>query len=164
LGGAVRPRQWMKNLLVFAAPFTAGGITDGAVLFSGLVAVVAFTLVASAVYLVNDVVDAAADRSHPTKCRRPIASGAVPVRVAVTVAWVLFGGGMAVGLFAGWRLLLVLAGYVALQLGYSFGLKHQPVVDLAIVAAGFLLRAVAGGVAAGLPLSQWFLLVTAFGS
>lgn len=167
LGGllrATRPRQWVKNVLVFAAPFTAGEITGGSVLVSGLVAFAAFVLAASAVYLVNDVVDVEADRAHPTKCGRPIAAGVVPVPIALGAASVLFAGGVAVSFLADWRLAIVLAVYGAVQLGYCCGLKHQPVVDLAIVASGFLLRAVAGGVAAGIVLSQWFLLVTAFGS
>lgn len=164
LGRSTRPRQWVKNVLVFAAPFTAGEITDGSVLVAGLLAFAAFVLAASAVYLVNDVVDVEADRAHPTKCQRPIAAGVVPRSVALAATIVLFAGGVTVGYLADWRLAMVLVVYAAVQLGYCYGLKHQPVVDLAIVASGFLLRAVGGGVAAGIVLSQWFLLVTAFGS
>ncbi|SFQ44335.1 decaprenyl-phosphate phosphoribosyltransferase [Amycolatopsis arida] len=159
-----RPRQWVKNVLVLAAPFTAGQITNAAVLLDAAVAFVAFSLVASSIYLVNDAVDVEADRAHPTKRHRPIAAGIVPVPVAYAAAVVFFLGGMAVGLVADPRLLIVLGVYEAVQLGYCFGLKHQPVVDLAIVGSGFLMRLIAGGVAAGIALSQWFLLVTAFGS
>ncbi len=162
-----RPRQWVKNVLVLAAPFAAYAadpvfrvdvVTDAAIAF------VAFCLVASAVYLVNDAIDVEADRAHPTKRNRPIAAGIVPIQAAYSVAVVLFLASFAVSLVSSWRLLVVIGVYAVVQIGYCLGLKHQPVIDLCIVASGFLLRAIAGGAAAGLPLSQWFLLVTAFGS
>lgn len=159
-----RPRQWVKNVLVFAAPFTAAQITSTSVLLDALVAFVGFCLVASSVYMVNDIVDVEADRAHPTKYKRPIAAGVVPVPAAYAAAVALLGGGLAISFLADWRLAVVLGIYEAVQLGYCFGLKHQPVVDLAIVGSGFLMRSIAGGVAAGIALSQWFLLVTAFGS
>jgi decaprenyl-phosphate phosphoribosyltransferase len=162
-----RPRQWVKNVLVLAAPFAAFAanpvfrmdvVTDAGIAF------VAFCLVASGVYLLNDAIDVEADRAHPTKRNRPIAAGIVPVQVAYGVAVALFLASFAVSLVSSWRLLVVIGVYAAVQIGYCLGLKHQPVIDLCIVASGFLLRAIAGGAAAGLPLSQWFLLVTAFGS
>ncbi|WP_116049015.1 decaprenyl-phosphate phosphoribosyltransferase [Amycolatopsis palatopharyngis] len=159
-----RPRQWVKNVLVFAAPFTAGLIGEGGVLLDAVIAFVAFSLVASSVYLINDAIDVEADRAHPTKRNRPIAAGVVPVPVAYVAAVVFFLAGMGVGLLANPKLLIVLGVYEAVQLGYCFGLKHQPVIDLAIVGSGFLMRSIAGGVAADIALSQWFLLVTAFGS
>ncbi|CRK60908.1 POSSIBLE CONSERVED INTEGRAL MEMBRANE PROTEIN [Alloactinosynnema sp. L-07] len=159
-----RPRQWVKNVLVLAAPFAANRILDRDVLTDAAIAFVAFCLVSSAVYLVNDAVDVEADRAHPTKRNRPIAAGIVPVPVAYAVSAVLLVLSLGVGMLAGWPLVIVLSVYAAVQLGYCFGLKHQPVIDLCIVASGFLLRAIAGGVAASIPLSQWFLLVTAFGS
>jgi decaprenyl-phosphate phosphoribosyltransferase len=127
-------------------------------------AFVAFSLAASAVYLVNDSIDVAEDRAHPVKCNRPIASGRVPVRLAVGAAIVLFLASLAVSLAASTELLIVIAVYIAVQLGYCLGLKHQPVVDICIVASGFLIRAIAGGAATGIPLSQWFLLCAGFGS
>ncbi|MDQ3403345.1 MAG: decaprenyl-phosphate phosphoribosyltransferase [Actinomycetota bacterium] len=159
-----RPRQWVKNVLVLAAPFAANRIFERDVLFDAAIAFVAFCLVSSSVYLVNDAIDVDADRQHPTKRNRPIAAGIVPVPLAYATSAVLFVASMGIGLFAGWSLLIVLAVYAAVQLGYCLGLKHQPVIDLCIVASGFLLRSIAGGVAAGIVLSQWFLLVTAFGS
>jgi decaprenyl-phosphate phosphoribosyltransferase len=161
---AVRPRQWVKNVLVLAAPFAANRITDRDVLIDSGLAFAAFCLIASAVYLVNDSIDVAADRAHPTKRNRPIAAGIVPIPLAYATAAVLGLAAVGVALVSGWPLVVVILVYAAAQLGYCFGLKHQPVIDLCIVASGFLLRAIAGGVAAGLPLSQWFLLVTAFGS
>ncbi|TDQ04992.1 decaprenyl-phosphate phosphoribosyltransferase [Labedaea rhizosphaerae] len=159
-----RPRQWVKNVLVLAAPFTANLIHHGDVLLKCGIAFVSFCLIASAVYLVNDAIDVEADRAHPTKRNRPIAAGIVPVPVAYGTAVVLALASFGVSLLAGWPLLVVLAVYAAVQLGYCLGWKHQPVIDLCIVASGFLLRSIAGGVAARIPLSQWFLLVTAFGS
>ncbi|RSN20933.1 decaprenyl-phosphate phosphoribosyltransferase [Streptomyces sp. WAC 05977] len=169
VGGIIktaRPRQWVKNVLVFAAPFFAfSKSTDRTgLLIAALIAFAAFSLVASSVYLINDAIDVEADRAHPTKRNRPIAAGIVPVPVAFVAAVVFFAAGLGISFFASWQLAVVLAVYEAVQLGYCFGLKHQPVVDLAIVGSGFLMRSIAGGVAAGIALSQWFLLVTAFGS
>ncbi|MFI6026333.1 decaprenyl-phosphate phosphoribosyltransferase [Amycolatopsis magusensis] len=159
-----RPRQWVKNVLVFAAPFTAAQFGNGDVLLDAAIAFVAFSLVASSIYLINDAIDVEADRAHPTKRNRPIAAGIVPVPVAYGAAVVFFGVGMGISFLASPQLAIVLGVYEAVQLAYCFGLKHQPVIDLAIVGSGFLMRSIAGGVAAGIALSQWFLLVTAFGS
>lgn len=159
-----RPRQWVKNVLVLAAPFAANRMFEREVLIDTALSFVAFCLAASAVYLINDAIDVAADRAHPTKRNRPIAAGVVPIPVAYVGSAVLFLAALGVAFLAGWPLAVVIAVYAAAQLGYCLGLKHQPVIDLCIVASGFLLRSIAGGVAAGIPLSQWFLLVTAFGS
>jgi decaprenyl-phosphate phosphoribosyltransferase len=160
----MRPRQWVKNVVVLAAPFAAGQISHPDVLRAVLVAFVVFCLAASGIYLINDAKDVAADRAHPTKRNRPIAAGIVPVPVAIAVGVVLLLGAIGLSFTQDWQLAVVIAVYEAVQLGYCFGLKHEPVIDLCIVASGFLLRAIAGGVAANLPLSQWFLLTTAFGS
>lgn len=149
---------------MFAAPLAAGVIFDPRMLGLGLIAFAAFCLSASAVYLVNDSRDVAADRAHPTKRNRPIAAGIVPVPVAVVVAVVLFAAGIAVALLASWQLAVVIAVYDLIQLAYCFWLKHVSLVDIAVVASGFLLRMIAGGAATGVELSQWFLLVAVFGS
>ncbi|RPA12368.1 decaprenyl-phosphate phosphoribosyltransferase [Gordonia sp. OPL2] len=161
---AVRPRQWVKNVLVLAAPLAAGNVTDGDVLWRAGVAFVAFCLVASSIYLVNDARDVESDRNHPTKRFRPIAAGVVPVSLAYILAVVLAVGSLAISFLANWQTAVVIAIYLAIQLGYCFGWKNQPVIDICIVSSGFLLRAIAGGVAAEIVLSQWFLLVMAFGS
>lgn len=161
---AMRPRQWVKNLLVLAAPLAAGAITEPVVARATLVAVVAFCLASSAVYLFNDTVDAEADRRHPVKRHRPIAAGQLSPSTAVSVAAALAVVSLGLAALTGWELVVLLGCYLALQAGYALSLKHLAVVDIAVVASGFLLRAVAGGVAAALPISQWFLLVAGFGS
>jgi decaprenyl-phosphate phosphoribosyltransferase len=160
----MRPRQWVKSVLVLAAPFAAGDLGTPGIAVDLAVAFVAFSLAASGIYLVNDAKDIAADRAHPTKRNRPIAAGIVPARLAVAVAVVLLVGALALSLLASVELLIVLAVYIAVQLSYCFWLKHQPVLDICVVASGFLLRAIAGGAATGIPLSQWFLLAAGFGS
>jgi len=162
---ALRPRQWVKNLLVFAAPLAAGAVFEPDVLRPSLVAFVLFCVASSAVYLVNDSIDIEDDRRHPRKRFRPIAAGIVPRWLALVLATVLFAVALtAAAVVTRPELAMVLGSYVVLQLAYCVALKNQPVLDLAVVASGFLLRGIAGGVAAGLLLSQWFLLVAAFGS
>ena len=161
----MRPRQWLKNVLVLAAPVAAGAIVRPDVLWPTLVAFALFCLVSGGVYLINDVRDVEADRLHPRKRHRPVASGALPVPVAVAVGVLLLVGSLvAAAMLTRPALAGVLGSYVAISLCYSFFLKDQPVIDLAVVASGFLLRGVAGGAAAGIALSQWFLLVAAFGA
>jgi decaprenyl-phosphate phosphoribosyltransferase len=160
----MRPRQWVKNVLVLAAPFVGGDLFRDGIVLQLAVAFVAFSLAASGIYLVNDANDVAADRAHPTKRNRPIAAGIVPPRLAMVVAAVLLAGALALSVLARLDLLIVLAVYIAVQLGYCYWLKHQAVLDICIVASGFLLRAIAGGAATGIVLSQWFLLVAGFGS
>ena len=166
---AIRPRQWVKNVLVFAAPVAALGDDRYAydyreVLVRVLLAFVVFSLAASCVYLVNDARDVEADRAHPTKRFRPIAAGVVPEWLAYVLAVVLGAASLVLSWLVTPNLALVMAIYIVIQLAYCFGLKHQPVIDICIVSSGFLIRAIAGGVAAGVPLSQWFLLMMAFGS
>ncbi|HVQ51906.1 MAG TPA: decaprenyl-phosphate phosphoribosyltransferase [Mycobacterium sp.] len=165
---AMRPRQWLKNVLVLAAPVAALGgdvrYDYREVAVEVLIAFVAMSLAASSIYLVNDARDVEADRQHPTKRFRPIAAGVVPEWLAYTLAVVLAVAALGISWLATPNLTLVVAIYLVIQLAYCFGLKHQAVLDICIVSSGFLIRAIAGGVAANIPLSQWFLLVMAFGS
>ncbi len=161
---AVRPRQWVKNVLVLAAPMAAGSVTESAVLLPVALAFVVFCMAASGIYLVNDAMDVEADREHPTKRFRPIAAGVLPLRLAYILAGVLLVASIALSFLANWQLAVVMAVYIGIQLAYCVGLKHQAVLDICIVSSGFLIRAIAGGVAAEIPLSQWFLLIMAFGS
>jgi len=160
----MRPKQWTKNLLVIAAPLAAGDLGEPGVLGPTVLAFVSFCAVSSATYLVNDCADVEADRLHPRKRLRPIAAGQLSVRAALVIAVVLVLVSLGVAAATGWELVVLVVAYVAVMLGYSLWLKHEPVIDLALVSAGFLMRAVAGGLAAALPISDWFLLVAGFGS
>lgn len=161
---AVRPKQWIKNLLVFAAPVASGDLLTPTLVVNSLLAFVAFCAVSASIYLINDVRDAESDRQHPTKRRRPIAAGELSASVALIFAALLLTAALGVGFATSMLLGVVIAVYWALQVGYSMFFKNAPIIDLAMVASGFLLRAVAGAVASGIPLSQWFLLVASFGS
>jgi decaprenyl-phosphate phosphoribosyltransferase len=161
---SLRPRQWVKNVLVVAAPLAAGDVGKPGVLGATAIAFLSFCLASSAVYLVNDCVDREADRAHPRKRFRPIAAGELSVPLALGAAVVLAAAAAALALATTWQLLVLVLAYLAVQLLYSTWLKHEPVMDLLLVAAGFLMRAVAGGLAASLEISDWFLLVAGFGS
>lgn len=161
---AIRPKQWAKNVLVAAAPGAAGVINETSAVTSTLAAFASFCLVASALYLHNDIADREADRRHPTKRYRPIASGAVPIPVAITAAVLLLGAGVAVALSVRWQLAAVVGLYAATTVTYSTWLKHIAVIDVAVVASGFVFRAVGGAVAVDVPISKWFLIVASFGS
>jgi decaprenyl-phosphate phosphoribosyltransferase len=167
VGGIVRtarPRQWIKNILVFAAPLASARLVEPQIFLATLLAFFAFCASASAIYFLNDALDVEADRAHPRKRNRPIASGIVSVPLAVGTAVVLLLLGLAIAAFGGWQLVIVVVIYDAIQIAYCFWLKHQPILDIAVVSTGFLLRMIAGGAATGIELSQWFLLVAVFGS
>jgi decaprenyl-phosphate phosphoribosyltransferase len=161
---ALRPKQWVKNVLVAAAPGAAGVITDPGIPEKVILSFAAFCMVSSATYLINDVGDVDEDRHHPTKRERPIASGLVSPRVAIVTAIALVLGGFAIAAAVRWGFLALLAGYLAVTVAYTFWLKHMAVFDIAVVASGFIFRAVAGGIAIDVPISRWFLIVTSFGS
>ena len=159
-----RPRQWIKNLLVVAAPMAAGVIARPVVLEKVFIAFVAFVLASSAVYVVNDLLDLEVDRTHPKKRRRPLASGALPVPVARIAAPVFAVLAIAVAATCNWTLAGFTAIYLTSSLLYSIRLKHEAILDLAFVVIGFLLRALAGSVAADVPSSAWFVLTTGLGA
>jgi decaprenyl-phosphate phosphoribosyltransferase len=161
---AARPRQWTKNLLVVAAPGAAGSLNDTAVLGPVMVAFVAMCLASSGTYFVNDLVDLDADRRHPTKRHRPLASGAVSSTAAATAAGVALVAGISLGFSVNVRTGVALSVYVMLTLSYSIVWKRLAVVDLVAVAGGFVLRGVAGAWAANVEMSTWFLLFVTFGS
>jgi decaprenyl-phosphate phosphoribosyltransferase len=162
---STRPRQWPKNLLVFAAPLAGDTFGRAHGFWYALVAVGAFIAASSAVYLVNDVVDAERDRVHPYKKFRPVASARLPVAHAVTLAVVLVFVALGAGLLIGGPLLAAaIAAYLAISFLYSAGLKHVPIVELACVASGFVLRVVGGAAATHVPPSGYFLLVCSLGA
>jgi decaprenyl-phosphate phosphoribosyltransferase len=159
-----RPKQWAKNVLVFAAPGAAGVLDNRAPFFDAVIAFACFCLAAAGTYYINDARDVEADRLHPKKRRRPVASGVVPVPVAFVGGGVLLVGAIGLSFVADPHLAATVAGYVALTTAYSSWLKHVAVVDLVAVAAGFVLRAVGGAAATDQPISDWFFIVTSFGS
>lgn len=170
---AARPKQWAKNVLVFVAPAAAGVLDPTDSLYYlrlTLIGFVAFCLVASATYMLNDVLDVESDRRHPTKRDRPIAAGVVPVPTAVAAAVVLFVAGVLVALFnrglddPNWALAGIVAGYAVLTTLYSFWLKKIAVIDLVVLSAGFIMRLLGGAYAAGVDVSDWFLVISLFGS
>jgi len=160
-----RPKQWIKNVLVFAAPAAAGVLDEGDAIAKTLIAFVAFCLAASATYLLNDAADAEADRLHPTKRSRPIAAGNLSPGLArvIAIGLIVVACAITAPINDG-KLTAVVVAYVAVTLSYTLWLKHEPVIDLAAVAAGFVFRAIAGGVATDVPLSDWFLIVAGAGS
>ncbi len=160
-----RPRQWVKNVLVLAAPAAAGELDSYLAVGRLAVVFVLFTAAAAAVYLINDARDAEADRAHPVKCRRPVAAGQVPVPVAyATGALLAVLAPVAAALLCDAMTAALLTAYVVMQLAYCVWLKHVLVVDLAVVTTGFLMRTMIGGVALHIPLSRWFLITAGFGA
>ena len=157
---ALRPRQWTKNLIVFAAPLFAFSITWHSVTGS-LLAFALFCAASSSFYLLNDIIDVKADRLHPVKRYRPIAAGRVNLKVAKIMALTLLLGALIIGCMRSPLLGTVLFTYAVLQVAYNCKLKRTPILDILAIAVGFVLRACAGGVATDIHLSIWFLLCTA---
>ena len=160
-----RPRQWPKNLLVLAAPLAGASLGRPDGLVYALIAVAAFVAASSAVYFVNDVLDAERDRRHPYKCHRPVAAGLLPRSHAIAIAAGCAAAAVATGFWIGEPGLSAAVGcYLALSLGYTLGLKHVPFLELMLVASGFVLRALGGAAATGVPPSGWFLVVCSLGA
>jgi decaprenyl-phosphate phosphoribosyltransferase len=159
-----RPKQWAKNVLVFAAPGAAGVLNEWSALWQTLVVFVALCMAASGTYYWNDILDVEADRAHPRKRLRPVASGAVSLVSARIVGTILLSGGVALAFVPDWRSGVAVVVYVVLTVSYSARLKHEAVLDLMAVAAGFVIRAIAGAEASGVEMSTWFLLCASFGA
>lgn len=160
----MRPRQWVKNGLVLAAAGAAGALGRDDVPQRVLLACVAFCLLSSGIYAVNDVRDAAEDRLHPRKCRRPVAAGELGAGVAMALGLGLVAGGLALSALLGLLPLAVAVAYVALTVTYTLVWRRVIVIDILAIAGGFVLRALAGGVAAHVALSRWFVLVVSAGA
>ena len=154
---AMRPHHWVKNVVVLAAPLFALALDLGSLLRVGW-AFVAFSMTASAFYLINDVRDIEEDRKHPVKQHRPIAAGLVPIPLALGTAAVLLGAGLVGSYVVAPWLALTIGAYAFIQAGYNLGLKEQPIIDIMMIAGGFVLRALGGAAAAGVPASGWFIL------
>lgn len=159
-----RPQQWHKAAMLFAAPAAAGALESPLVVLRAAVAAIGFILLAVAIYAFNDIRDAPDDRRHPRKRLRPVASGALSPGLAAAFGVVAALLGLAITSSLGSATVGLAIAYLIAQVLYVLGLKHVAVVDLIVVALGFVLRAAAGGTATGLPVSHWFLLVSLFGA
>jgi 4-hydroxybenzoate polyprenyltransferase len=157
---SLRPGQWTKNLFVFAALVFAQRLNDRDAVIKAVIAFVVFCALSAAIYLINDVLDRKQDQRHPLKANRPIASGALSPTVAVTAAAILILAAMIVASALGWRFFEISAAYVVLLSAYSAFLKHVVILDVLTIAAGFTLRATAGGAAINVPISHWLLVCT----
>ena len=157
---AMRPKQWIKNLFVLAALAFAGEALDLDAVWHALVAFAAFCLVSGSTYLLNDALDAEADRHNPRTAGRPVARGDLTPAAAIAAAALTGAAGLALAALLNWETLAAVAGFVTLQLAYSALLKHILFVDVMAIAAGFVLRAAAGGLAIDVPISSWLLLCT----
>jgi 4-hydroxybenzoate polyprenyltransferase len=169
---SMRPRQWTKNGIVFLALLFSVGqeyhLSDPSTwipkVLEALVAFACFDMVSSSEYLVNDIRDIEADRAHPKKRYRPIPAGLLPVRTAWSAAGVLAAVGIGGAFALNWQMGLVILGYAVLMLAYSYQLKHIVMIDLMVIAAGFVLRAMAGALAIDVPISPWLYVVAALGA
>ena len=159
---ALRVKQWSKNSLVAIAPLAAGHIFSSNTFPKTLAAFFAFSAIASASYIINDLRDVEIDGKNPAKAQRPIASGAVTQRAALVLLFLSLVVGFVISLFLPAAFQVTIAAYFLMTLAYSMGLKHQPVLELIIVSSGFALRAIAGATATDTPSSKWFLMVSVF--
>jgi 4-hydroxybenzoate polyprenyltransferase len=157
---SLRPQQWTKNGFVFAALIFSLRVFDVPLLLRTLAAFAVFCLLSGAIYLLNDVCDYAEDRLHPKKSKRPIASGRLSRRTGLAAAAVICLGSLAAALSLGLPFFIAAAAYVVLQAAYSLKLKHVVILDVFLIAAGFVVRVAAGGLVIGVPLSHWLLICT----
>jgi len=154
----MRPRQWIKSSFVFAGLLFVNGWRQPQLTKSVVLAAAAFSLIASGVYIFNDIADRKQDVLHPHKKMRPLAAQSISIKIAVVLLCCLWLGGFALGLFVSAKVLLMLLIYVAINVAYSLGLKHVVLLDVFIIAGGFMLRILAGTTGVGIAPSQWLLL------
>ena len=158
----MRPWQWTKNMLVYAALLFSGTLFAEDKFILTTAAFMAFCLASSGVYFVNDIADVEKDRLNPKKCKRPIAAGKINISVAYFLAVILFAGGCLISYALNENCFFLLAAYILINIGYTFRLKHVVIIDVMIIAAGFVLRAIMGAVVIGLNMTIWFLLCVMF--
>lgn len=163
----LRVEQWVKNLFVFVPLFFSGNIKNVDLLTKSIFAFIIFSLAASVVYILNDYNDIEADRKHPEKRRRPLASGAISKSQAIGIFIILIVLDIALVFFAQsyfhenlWKFAIIIGSYFFMNLAYTFRLKHVPIIDISIIALGFVLRVLAGGYITGITISQWAILLT----
>jgi decaprenyl-phosphate phosphoribosyltransferase len=155
----IRPHQWIKNSFLFVPAFFAGNIFEGNNFYLLAAGFVSFSLVASSIYILNDYRDIEADRLHPEKKTRPLASGKVKPAFAMILMVVFTAAGITIAYITDKAFLFLLAFYLLMNIAYCFGLKNISLLDIFIVALGFLIRALAGGVITDLPISQWLVIM-----
>lgn len=164
LAGVCRPGQWVKNLFVMLPLFFSGNLLDMRMGVEALVALAAFCLASSAVYCLNDCMDADADRQHPVKCRRPVASGEISKGSCMLLTALLTVGAIALLFLLPYEAAIlstcVVGGYLLLNFAYCLRLKRIAIIDVAIIATGFVLRVVAGGTSTGIFISHWIIIMT----
>lgn len=155
----LRVKEWIKNLFIFIPAFFAGTFNDVSRYPYLLFGFLAFSFVASGIYIFNDYRDVKEDRLHPIKKNRPLASGAVSLKLAFNIMWILFIGGLAIGFYLDKKVFMILLIYAVFNLLYSSGLKHVSILDVLILSSGFILRVIAGGVISVVPISQWLIIM-----
>lgn len=160
----IRPKQWIKNTFVLMPMFFGGTLFKGNNLIEGLIVFFAYSFIASSVYCFNDIIDVEADRRHPVKCNRPVASGAISMPMAYGLMFLMFALSMATLLLlpadVRWNVGAIILSYYVLNLAYCAKLKDYAIIDVCIIAFGFVLRLLAGGFATGIVLSKWIVLMT----
>ncbi len=159
LAMTMRAAHWAKNLFLYIPLFFAGELFMWTKLWEVTLGVVAFSLVASGVYILNDYKDLEKDRLHPVKRYRPMASGKISIRFAIALMLCCFGLGLMLGWYCGFRFLVILTAYWLLNIGYSFGLKNISILDILIISTGFILRVKGGGILARVDISQWLIII-----
>ncbi len=155
----LRPHQWTKNLFIFIPAFFAGNIFEEAVFIKTAIGFLAFSFVASSIYIVNDFRDIEQDKIHPTKKFRPLASGKISSQSALLVSVLLATIGIILSFYLNFHFGLLLIGYLILNIGYSFGLKNYSIIDILIISSGFLIRTVSGGIISEVKISMWLIIM-----
>ena len=158
----LRPKQWTKNAFLFAALIFSAQFLDPTMVFRATLGFAAFCLLSSTGYVLNDYLDREADRKHPKKRFRPIASGALPIPAALTLMVAIAVGGSAIAFSLSWQFLAIAYLYLFTTLSYSFYFKHRVILDVMVLSSGFVWRAIAGAIAIGVAVSPWLFLCTAF--
>ena len=160
----LRPQQWLKNGFIFIPLFFDHKLTDWYCLCSAILAFFAYSFAASAIYCLNDLIDVEADRKHPKKCKRPIAAGVITKAQALLLVALCLGVAFAIAFlldsYAQWKVIGILGVYIIMNIAYCLKLKQMAIVDVFIIAVGFVLRIFVGGFATGVVLSQWIVLMT----
>lgn len=151
----LRPKEWIKNLFLLIPVFFAGKLFDIDILLPLVLAFIAFSFVASSIYIINDYRDIEDDRKHPLKCKRPLAAGSVSKSAAIIICILLLLAGLGISLYISQKFFFVIAIYLGLNLGYSFGLKNISILDIVIVATGFVLRIKGGGIVSNVGITEW---------